>query len=915
LVKQLAFLLSGADVGEPELDRSMSRTIIAGYALLFHPDWLAVADFLPEIEDIINPPMGNDRVLIVADRIFQLADPVVQKDLQQDGTLLIRLREDQVTAGPASMASWNGLSTEPAELLAEFYAAGYHYLGLQILLRRLGHSEKIEEQLIWGELSQAAESYRAGEHESARSSLHAAFDVMHANRQSAYPATINWLDVVFPREKENDQPLVDRFAKPVKLNLIALPGELRSLSEQTLAELKRCVTEDEVEILGGRMSDRPFGMLPFESRAWELSESYRQLKKLLDREIDSYAGRASSLGSDLPQLLMKHGVRYAWHAALDGSRYPILRGPKIHWSTGDGSIVETLTRPPISASDEEGGLSLFVQLADLLLAERSPTTVLAHRVGSDSVWYRLLIEGQKIATVFGKFETLTEFFLNVMMPDGPTVTRPDEYRSAETSLTESRNPISTWRDLIQQRHHFDSIRSLLGLVRITDPTGPSVPAEELSRIESTIELAEESAKEDLPTLAEDAKELLIRAIGIPGEGSGGWLIVNPSSFPRRFGIEIPDRLESPDINNVLRAAEVTSTGTNLVVDLLGWSYAWIPRRGTGVGTQETLEPVARGRRLKNTQIEVEIDKKSGGIRGIWSLRDRHSRLGQVLVHSAGSEMIAREIKVDRDDRLVGVIRSVGVIRARDTKKEWATFEQSVRVWRGRPVARIDIAIEPTIPLVGNPMENYFACRWAWPDDKTVVLTSSGPTMGSHLDSCIEAADFIELREQHLATNIVTGGLVRTHRFDRQQADTLLIVPGEEGRRFSLWIAMDSPNPFRLAQAELWPALVTPVAGGVPTRGPTGTLAKFTSDTAHATSLVPMDSPKPGVRIRLAETMGKGGRFPLDFHRRPDSVLLTNFLGETIYDLYREETQVSVDLAPLEMQQVLALFETTDSAAS
>jgi hypothetical protein len=427
-----------------------------------------------------------------------------------------------------------------------------------------------------------------------------------------------------------------------------------------------------------------------------------------------------------------------------------------------------------------------------------------------------------------------------------------------------------------------------------------------------VERGDASAKEDLQTLAHDAEELLVRSLGIPAEGPGGWLIVNPSSFPRRFGIEIPQRLENPDIDHVLRAAEVTSTGTNLVVDLLGWSYAWIPSRGTGAGTQETQEAVARNRRLKNTQIEVEIDKKTGGIRGIWSLRDRYSRLGQLLVHSAGSEMIAREIKVDRDDRLVGVIRSAGVIRARDSKKELAKFEQSVRVWRGRPVARVDISIEPTVPLTGNAMENYFACRWAWPDDKTVVLTSSGPTMGSHLDSSIEATDFIELREQHLATNIITGGLVRTHRFHRQQADTLLIVPGEEARRFTLWIAMEAPNPFRLAQAELWPALLAKVAGGVPTPGASGTIAQFNSETAHATSLVPIDSPKPGIRVRLVETLGKGGRYPLDFKRRPDSVLLTNFLGETIYDLYREETQVSIDLAPLEIQQVIALFESTPS---
>jgi hypothetical protein len=550
-----------------------------------------------------------------------------------------------------------------------------------------------------------------------------------------------------------------------------------------------------------------------------------------------------------------------------------------------------------------------VKLADVLLAERAPTTILAHSAGKSAPWYSLLIEGERIASVFGKFETLSEFFLNVMMPEGPTTTRPDEYR-LDSELLALPGPISRWRDLAHQRHRFDALRSVLGLARLASSQVP-IDTKELRDLESAIESAEPtdraSTSEQLDRLEEKTGTILLSALGGGTSRTPGYLVVNPSSFPRRLGIDLPERLTKPTIGETLRAYEDTPAGSALLVDVPGWSYVFIPLEGSAGPAGDRLEVVASGRRLKNTQIEVEIDKKSGGIRGIWSLRDGYSRLGQQLVHARDSEMIAHEIHVTRAGRLCGEITSRGEIRSRGSRQARAKFEQSVRVWRGRPIARVDIRIEPTSPMVGNPLENYFACRWAWPDDKTVLLTSSGPSMGSHLDSNVEATDFLELREQHLTTNIVTGGLVRTLRLERQQADTLLLVPGESTCRYTLWIGLDLPNPFRFAQAELWPPLVLRTNHAPPTQGNPGNLAHFLSETAHATSLAPVDAPSPGVRFRLAETMGKGGRFRLDFLRQPDSVLLTNFLGETIYDLYREETQVSVDMSPFELQQILTLL--------
>jgi hypothetical protein len=909
-LKQLAFLLSGNSVREPEQDRSLASQIIVGYSVLFHPTYLADADFLPEIEDIINPPQGDDRVLAVPESIFRSADPLVQKELKRPGTTLLLIEPELSITGPTAVAAKHGLTDSPQDLLFEFYAAGYHYLGLQILLRRLSHAEKIEEQLIWAEFSQAAEAFRIGDYENARNALHAAFDVMHGNRQSAYPATINWLDLLLLPNDCDAEAAAHRWSQGVKLNVVATPQQIELLGPDKIGDLKNRLAADDVEILGGRMTDRPFSFLDSQSRAWEISQSYKQLKKLLDREVDTFAGRSGSLAADLPQLLMKHGVRYALHAAFDGSRFAMLRGPKIHWSATDGSIIETLARPPRWANDRSAGLLLFADLAELLLNERAPTTILVHPAGDDALWYQLLIAGQKIASVFGKFETLTEFFLHVMMPEGPTITRPDEYAAANDAWQISQ-PISRWRDHHRRRHRFDSRCSLLALARLAAPH-LTVPVDETIALESAIEQHQGDPSADLDNQIARWEDSVARcwcqALGQTPNGQPGYLIVNPSSFPRRLGIESKEQLQNPTIDQTVRACESLGSGSAFLVDLPGWSYAWIPVQGQATSAPEKLEPLASGRRLKNTQIEIEIDKKTGGIRGIWSLRDRHSRLSQQLVHSAGSEMIAREINVLQAGNLFGEIASNGIIRDRDSKREWARYEQIIRVWRGRPVAQIDISLQKTAELTGDPAQNYIACRWTWPDEKTIVLPSSGTTMASHLDASLEATSFIELREQHLTTNIITAGLVRTIRQHRQFADTLLLAPGESATRFTFWIGLDLPNPFRFAQAELWPPIVVPFAGPPP-RGPVGSIAAFHSETAHATSLVPIDSPQTGIQLRLAETMGKAGRFRLDLFQRPRSVLLTNFLNETMYDLYREETQVAVDMSALELQQLVVLLET------
>jgi alpha-mannosidase len=903
-VKQLALLLAGDNVSRPDLDPSLAPAIIAGFQALWHPHLLRDADTPPVVADIANPPEGEDRLFIIPASVFEAADPIVRRDLEKAlGTKILLVKEETGKEGPYQLTQSLGLDAQDRLMLDEFFALGYAYLGMLVLLWHLDRSDRLDEHLVWAEVLQAVTAYGNNESEHVRDAIHAAYDVLHGNRQSAYPATINWVDIALARPTGNDSPLIDRLATDCRINLLMTESELASLNEEAKDSLKNGIANDHAEIIGGRATHRPWTLLPFESRLWEVARSSSQYKSLTDRELDTFGGRSASLSADLPQILTKFGFRYALHSAFDGSRFPKMRGPKIHWNAPDGSLLEALVRGPIDAGSETSGLTLFAQLARTLQNDRAATIVLAHWIDAPASWYETLLRIQRNVTVFGKFEKFSEYFIHATLHEGPTVTRAEEYGSP-TAATAEPDGISRWRDLCVRRHRLETSRRLLSL--------SNVLGEELTTdtepVEEAIERERDDAEASLQKLEPVAAAAITRAIMKDAAPGSGYLLVNPSSFPRRVGVEL-DGVPSLEIDQTVRAFERNGDKSSAIVDLQGWGWAWIPRgKGDAKTATDDLEPVAKGNRLKNTMIELEIDKRSGGIRGIWSLRDRYSRLGQQLAYSTGTKSVAKSVAITGSGKLYGEITSKGDILGSDGRTVVATFEQRVRLWRGRPVVRIDMRITPRQPLTGDPRENYIACRWGWPDDKTVVLGSSGPSMQSNNTEEIEATDFLELREQALATNIVTGGLVFHRRKTGRSLDTILVTPGESAQEFTMWVAIDSPDPFRLAQAEMQPIQVIPVETGPPKTGVTGAVAKLTGEGVLVNSMTPVLHPEPGMKLRVMETTGITTRAEIEWSHPPNSAHLANFKSEMIYDLYIDGKKISIDLSSLEWQQIDLTFK-------
>lgn len=903
-MKQLALLLPGSLAAEPESDRALAPAIIAGYQALWHPSLLHDAETLPQIRELANPPRGDDVVLAIPKACYDAADEIVRKDLTESKATIF-LVEDAVGAHALlEFVSRKALTTQAPEVILDFFALGYARLGLGIFLRLHSSLESLDDSLFWEHVQQAASSFADGDGESTRSALDAALDVLCGLRQTTFPSTINWIDIALAPPEGAQPAFLDRLGVCVPWTLIATGDEVASWSPEIRDAVRTPLSDARFEVIGGMKTHRPLSLLPFESRVWEFSEAFKIYEEVLGREVDAFASTSAALHPEIPRLLMKFNFRYALHAAMDGSRFPALRGPKIHWTSADGSVVEALARTLTSAGDETGGLAIFPQLAVTVKQDRSPTMVLAHWIHASSAWYEFLLRVQQRAELFGKFETFSKYFLHASFPDGPTRTKSEEY---DTGLfSEDRNPPPGLIDKLRERHRirarFDAARSMCALRECLT----AGPPDDLGALEGDMESGR-NVEERIAPIERDALDRLAREVLRGAPKNSGYLVVNPCSFLRRVSLDLKGLAGPIAVERPVRAFEWGAERSNALVDVPGWGFAWIPNSPASDPPPSTLVPVAHGRRLKNTLIEVEIDRKSGGVRGAWLLRDGYSRLGQQIVHSRGSRMVCRRIEITGTGTIAGEITTSGDILDPTGKTILAEFSQSIRVVRGKQQFTIELEIAPRGEAAPEQSDGYFACRWAWPDDKTVLLPAGGFGMTPNHGPIVEAPDFIELREAGLTTDIVTSGLAFHRRVDYRMLDSILLSSGESRRTFRFVVALDAAHPWQLIQDSLWPCPVLPVEYGPPAVGASGWLAQLSGEGVVASSLAPLSGENPGIRVRLVETSGAAKRARLRFARQAASASLTNFRGERIYDVHAEDDGFPVDLSAHEMQQVEVQF--------
>ena len=190
-----------------------------------------------------------------------------------------------------------------------------------------------------------------------------------------------------------------------------------------------------------------------------------------------------------------------------------------------------------------------------------------------------------------------------------------------------------------------------------------------------------------------------------------------------------------------------------------------------LAVKEGLE--ARGRKIRNESIEIEIDAATGGIRSLTAVGESTARLGQQLVMTglvdAQRKPVVSKMRSERFDLDYGgpalvQATSIGSLVDPEKGNRLASFSQRFRLWAGRPILEIEITLSDLDPAwlkrAGDtdPWSCYLACRWAWPDPSSMLRR--GVFWSPEITDAErpETPEFFDISTRSQRTAVLFGGL-------------------------------------------------------------------------------------------------------------------------------------------------------------
>jgi hypothetical protein len=310
--------------------------------------------------------------------------------------------------------------------------------------------------------------------------------------------------------------------------------------------------------------------------------------------------------------------------------------------------------------------------------------------------------------------------------------------------------------------------------------------------------------------------------------------------------------------------------------------------------------LADERCVRNEYFEAEVDDKTGGLRAIRDVRTRVNRLGQQLVFNPGSAMRLKALSTTSTGPALGEIVSEGVLVGAQ-EEVLATYRQTLRAWIGRPVLEMRVEMSPARPVEGYPWHHYYAARFAWRDERSLLLRGSNgiTTVTSHTQP--ETPDFLDVRSGPQSTVIFPRGLPFHQRHGGRMLDVILVAQGESTAMFQLGIGLDREQPMQTALGLASPAPLVPTDRGPPHVGAAGWLFHLDAPNLLLTSFRP--SSTGGVVARLLECSGHGGPAELRCVRDPARAQLVAARDTVLFDAPTQGDAVLLEVPANDLVQV------------
>lgn len=798
--------------------------------------------------------------------------------------------------------------------------------------------------------------------------LQSAADRLLSAREVLYPVPIHLLDTYLLDAEHLDRPWPASFQDAV-LNLVASSSLLEKLGQaqpEVLARLRERVAVEQAEVCGGPYVEREDALLPVESQLWNLLKGQAVARELLGSEVRVFARKRFGAHPQLPLLLNNAGLNRALFLTFDETAVPSYQVPVINWPAPDGKQVDCFTRTPFPADRAETFFNLGHHLFKTIREDHSATIPLLHRGERASPWYDDWLELCRFGAVLGQWVTFSQYFGQVQAGEHASALSPDEFHSDYLSertgaAIEDRGaggaagtenpevptpvtvrhrvappephaptldprlvPVSGFARHARARRRIDTCWTLAAIHRgLAGHNDPLRVETELRELEALVELttlnlhgpaefAERLAAVEKQVAGTLAERLVARA----ATEQPGYLILNPCSFTRRVALELEGAANPLPVLDPVKACQLDGDKLRVVVEVPALGFAWIPREGP----KGTPPPVSRlrladDRHVRNEFLEAEIDPQTGGLR---ALRDRTgmNRLAQRLVFNPGGAMHATEVKVTSAGAALGEIVTEGTILG-EQQQVLARFRQRFRAWLGRPMLEMRVEIFPEQPPAGYPWHAYYGARFAWRDERAVLLRGVNGTgyITTHVRP--QTPDYLELRLARQSTVLFPGGLPFQQRVEGRMLDVILVPEGETGQVFEFGIALDREHPMQTALGMITPVPVVPTTKGPPHIGAKGWLFHLDAPNLLLTGLRPgrmetADGAVPtndgdAITARLLECAAYHSHAEFRCVRDPQRAVLLDGRGNPLMDASISGDAALFDVSPGDLVQLQMEF--------
>ena len=927
------------------------------FAVAWHPELLAWTGALPRWRRADEPSAVHAGQLIFV--------PTVCDDWLPHGWV-----EDAKTAGATVISGLHerdeiieaGLGALPerydvaADLVADFYSLGFCWLQVELLTRHMRNFGNIDEARLQQKVVAAAKAALDNDRETTEAHLRGCFEVLLEAREKFYPVECYLIDLCLTAPDVATDKLVSEAQRGVPWSLLTSATDLDAVCQKSPEAREALVAACEaghVSILGGEDRETPLPLLPLESALHQFHRGRDHLKSLVGRTPIVWGRRKFGLTSQLPQLLTKFGFKAALHVVLDDGIYPDAEHTKLRWRGCDESVIDALSRIQLAADSPSSYLRLPVRMAESMDHDQAAGLIFARWPDVTSPFFEDLRRSQKYAPALGRFVTLDHFFQHTELPGQLSTHQAHEYFPAfliQSVARREADPLSRFSDHALRRRRFDVANWCRSLGKIL--IGQPAESHEADDAERCLELAapdagDAAAKTAEQTLVESEQKWpgeLSRVVMHGGSNRRGFLLVNSLSFTRRVCVSLPGLKSSPAVTGPIKAVQFDAAKPNesvVVVELPGSGYVWIPEDERASHAPPQKPPMVEEGILRNEWFEVAINDQTGGIGHVRFHDQRTKRLSQQV-----SFRFPRERTVGTGDEAFKTqyaemrcngrevlsrgptraeIATFGDIIDQATDERLATFRQTIRVWRARPIVEIDIELSDLKLPDGDPWNNYFTSRFAWNDGTSAVTRGVFHTAQGFAGERFETSDYIEAASESERLTIVPHGLPFHRKTGPRMVDSLLVVAGETKRHFHFTIAVDAAFPLEAAWNATTPAAVIPTELGPPRAGSTGWFFHLDARNVQLTRVLPLikqplaeeassndedRSSLPtghGFAVRLIETEGRTKRVRLRCFRQPLHARKRDFIGNTLNELVLEGDAVLVDMAAYEIAEVELRF--------